>query len=127
MTITKTNPKIYQLDGWNRVAVKLYSMTTTTDVYWSPRRYVTETRPDGTTYQEQRGGCNSYVLVYDERGACRAPDGTRCSLVSVNGGGEVRWVIEAWDLRAMLDGRPSSLAEALGAFQHFRLTLREEA
>lgn len=58
-----------------RVDVELHSMTTTPDVFWTPRWK----RAHGGF-----GGCNSYVLVASEHGEF-TKDGQSVSLVSING------------------------------------------
>jgi hypothetical protein len=89
----------------NRVAVSLMEIRTTAEIFWSPRP-----------------SCSSYVLAEPEgpAGAWKtapwyAPDGRPCLLVSVNGGGEVRWSV-----------RPAEKiydADQAAAVAHFGLTL----
>lgn len=116
-----TIPTVFPL-GDNGVAVKLYSTETTDSVYWSPRG------PGGY------GGFNSYVLAEKTRWPTGAPQlrlyGRVVSLYSINGAGEIRWPVDAWQvhsaLRAEREGRllPTHEGfETLLAFRHFNLTV----
>ena len=86
------------------IALQSHSNPGRDQVYWSPRGIV-----DG------RGGFNSFVLVEDERGVWRAPNGERVALLSINGIGEVRWDVTCHGIHY-----------GEGAVAHFGLTPWDE-
>lgn len=79
-------------------------------VFWSPQKWRKSTRegyPD-----EPAGGFNSFVCVADEQyGSWLTEDGTKVSLISINGIGEIRWRVESY-----------SPHYGEGADKHFNLT-----
>lgn len=93
-----------KIHGWNghKVDCKLHEVRTTEDIYWSERS-------------------NSYVLAKPEGKAdgwgseqtWLTPNGQKCWLLSINGGGEVRWSVlssgRIWD------------DEQRAAIKHFKL------
>lgn len=79
---------VYRRREDGRADVELHSMTTTKDVFWSPR---------WASEGGGRGGCNSYILMESPYGEF-IHLGIQCSLVSVNGIGEIRWSVSPNDL-----------------------------
>lgn len=82
---------LYRYGGFG-VDVKLASRNDPADVYWSE-------------------GYNSFVLVHphiEDSGNWFTPDGQRCDLVSINGIGEIRWVV-------------TGHSRDEGAIEHFKL------
>jgi len=66
-------------------------------MFWSPKT-------------EKQNGFNSFVLVANPDGPWATKDGTRVTLASINGIGEIRWTVE----------RNGDHGE--GAVEHFGLT-----
>lgn len=108
-----------KIHGWNgsKVAVSLREVRTTSDVFWSKRS-------------------NSFVLAEVIPSLSgKVPDGflvngTKCSLVSINGGGEVRWEISPREVASALrtekamspaDFAGVDASETLAAARHFGL------
>lgn len=79
-----------------RVDIALHSQYDPPNVFWSDP------------------GFNSYVLVRRDDGVWLTPDGQSCDLVSVNGRGEVRW---------MVDSTYAGMGE--GSVDHFKLTRKD--
>ncbi len=94
--------------GGRGVAVALLSVRTPgpDTVYWSSKT-------------ADRNGGNSFVIVHDEQhGDWTTRDGRRVALISINGGGEIRWKVS---------NRPYDHRNAEGAIEHFELTPMEES
>jgi hypothetical protein len=94
--------------GDHGVDIKLTAIGSTDSVFWSHRT-------------------NSYVVVENERGAFEI-DGTKVSLVSINGFGEIRWTVERWMIDYALEydakgelTRGADDYEYLEAARHFGL------
>lgn len=100
------------------VDVKLYDFRTTQAVFWSPR-WRAETGGGS-------GGCNSFVLVETEFGEWEAGN-KKCSLVSINGAGEVRWSVTKSTIERQLEEekapwwKDDEYGESLKAARHFGL------
>lgn len=101
-----------------RVDVRLDSMRTTKDVFWSP----TWEGSGGA-----RGGCNSFVMVETEYGSFLSKDGKTCALMSINGIGEVRWDINKSRIQQDVENSKESWwkddqhGENIKAAKHFGL------
>jgi hypothetical protein len=73
-------------------------------IWWSP-------------VKEGGGGHNTYVLVRSDTGPYVAPSGERVRLLSINGGGEVRWSVEPYSAL----NSPGTGFGGEGAFAAFEL------
>lgn len=75
-----SNIRYTAIDGDNpqRMDIKLYNAFSSDQVYWSVQ-------------------CSSYVVNDNPRGFWTGPDGTPCDLVSINGHGEIRWIVSSQD------------------------------
>lgn len=71
-------PRYTEFRTKKELDVRLYDTFNSPQVFWSQQH-------------------NSYVLVADESGWWTAEDGTACDLYSVNGAGEVRWVVSSFN------------------------------